>query len=695
MITRQKTSVFRTIMFNAILFSLSVSPYVLRAQSPAVVPTELPPQCNPDLIQNQPSDDPLANRFPWYPRALYLSNSDEIGPMDVDWVWPDRALVDWNRDGLPDIVTTLGAGTYSHRPKDQQFRTLVSLNTGERVNDVPVFDEPFQVDLGYPVGSMVFDDLDGDGTMEMITWARNTFRLYHDVSTTGMRQFKYYGNLKDFGNKIDLNTLEKGSMGPSLQLADWDGDGMKDLIVGLRGGQILYYPQAEVGYNKGFAKDGTWVGGDRMGGIYVHKNLGKINGDWQFTTGNRILIGEDMRALSFYDTGMSALTDWDEDGLTDMIIATFDQLFFYKNTGTADKPVLASGKLIELAGKKHLPSERLMVIIADWSSSDKNNIILQGSSFAWYFNNTGGKGSPRFLKQESLLQKNAPVSAGDFAIPSVGDLNGDGKPDLVVGNEEGFIIYFENQSSDNLPSKFRQGEELKANGKVIRVETGYGVQGPAEARWGYTNPVLIDWDNDKDLDLVAGSSHSYFLFFENRGDRRGPSFAEGVPVKFENEKLGVVWRTRPAFYDIDKNGFKDLFCLDEKGLLSVYKRAKTNEGNIQLISKTYVISDSLKTIKLDGSRRETGRATLTIMDWDNDGIVDLIVGNAIENFDGLRWYRNIGTNNEWKLKREANISMNLPWNHYHLLEPVDWNKDGKSDIIAGSEGGWIYYYQQK
>jgi hypothetical protein len=665
------------------------------AQPAAEVPAGFPVACNPDFLTNKPSDDKLSNRFPWIPKALYLKDKETIGPMDADWVWPDIALVDWNRDGLLDVVTTLGAGTYSHRPKNEQFRVVVSLNSGKRENGIPVFEDYFQTDLGYPVGSMVFDDLDGDGTMEMITWARNTFRLYHDESTSGSRNFKYVGNLKDFGNRIDLNTLEKGSMGPSLQLVDWDGDGMKDLIVGLRGGQALYYPKLETGYGKGFAKDGAWVGGDRIGAVYVHKNLGKINNEWQFSTGNRILAGEDNRALSFYDTGMSVITDWDDDGLPDMLIATFDQLYFYRNTGSAKKPKLASGKLIELAGSKTLPSERLMVIEANWSATDRHNLIFQGSSFPWYYKNSGTKGKPWFSSVATLLMKNAPVSAGDFAVPSVGDLSGDGRPDLVIGNEDGFLTYFENNSTGNQPDAFSKGQYLKVNGKEFRIETGKGMQGPAESRWGYTSPVLIDWDNDNDLDIISGSSYSYLLLFENKGTRTKPQFTGPIPLKYQDSVLGVVWRTRPAFYDIDGNGIADLFCLDNRGILSVYTREKDKKGMIVLSQKITLQNDSSASIKLDGSGRETGRATLTIMDWDGDGRMDLIVGNAVENFDGLRWYRNTGTNHAWTLQRQPNINLNLPWNHYHLVEPVDWNKDGKMDIIAGSEGGWIYYYQQK
>ncbi len=489
----------------------------LWAQQAAVVPPELPAASNPDFLLNKPPGDP---RYPWIPRALYLGDKDTVGPLDADWVWPDIAFADWDRDGQLDVVCALTAGTYGHRPKEQQYRALVYRNTGRRSGGVPVFDEPYQVDLGFPIGSMAFDDIDGDGALDLITYNRNIFRWLRDVSTSGQRRFQYVGNLEDYGLHTDLKLLETVSMSPSLQVIDWDRDGKKDLIVGGRGGNLNYYPKLELGFGKGFAPDGAWTGGDRNGSVVVHKNLGMRAGKLTFSTGQRLIAGDDERAISYYDTATALVTDFDDDGRLDVVVASFDNLFVYPGTARG----LGNARRIPVAGGARLPWERVLVMEVNWSANDRHNLILQGSSYPWYLPNSGKKGAPRYDSIRTLLQRHAPVGAGDFAIVAAGDLNGDGKPDLVIGNEDGYLLYFENNGAG-----FRPLLELRAAGEIFRVESGRGLQGPAEARWGYTIPVLTDWDADGDLDLIVGSLHSYYLLLENKGTKSKPAFVGQRP----------------------------------------------------------------------------------------------------------------------------------------------------------------------
>jgi len=673
------------------LFAIAALAPVLWAQPAAVVPPEYPAASNPDFLLNKPSEDPLAKRYPWVPKPLYYGGKDTVGPLDADWVWPDIALVDWNRDGLVDVLCALTAGTYSHRPKDQQFRALVYRNTGKREGRTPIFDEPYQVDLSFPLGSMVFEDIDNDGALDLVMWARNLFRWYRDTSKSGERRFEFVGNLQDYGLHTDLRLLESVSMSPSLQLVDWDGDGRKDLIVGGRGGNINYYPKLEVGFGKGFAPDGSWLGGDRNGSVVVHKNLGVRDGKLAFSTGKRLTAGEDERAISYFDTATAAVTDYNDDGLADIVVASFDNLFWYQNIGAPGRPALSAGKRILVAGGQRLPWERVLPVVANWSASDRNNLILQGSSYAWYLPNSSGKGSPRYDSMTTLLQRNPPVGAGDFAIAAAGDLNADGKPDLVIGNEDGYLLYVENTSKGREPETFKPAVEVKSAGEVFRIESGAGLQGPAEARWGYTIPVLTDWDNDGDLDLIVGSLHSYYLLLVNTGTKAAPVFGKPEPLTSGGKTLLLPWRTRPVVHDFDVDGRKDLLALDADGMLTLYRRA----GARELQPGRRILEPDGSPIKLDGKGRETGRAMLALMDWDEDGKLDLIAGNAIENFDGLRWYRNTGTKTNWVLARQPNLSLNLPWNHYHQIEPIDWNGDGKLDLIAGSEGGWVYYYTRR
>ncbi|MHC4942816.1 MAG: hypothetical protein ACYTG7_07320 [Planctomycetota bacterium] len=61
----------------------------------------------------------------------------------------------------------------------------------------------------------------------------------------------------------------------------------------------------------------------------------------------------------------------------------------------------------------------------------------------------------------------APLSPGSFTIPTVADMNNDGKKDLIVGRfEEGHIHLYLNQGT-NLNPLFDGGTLIESNGNPI------------------------------------------------------------------------------------------------------------------------------------------------------------------------------------------------------------------------------------
>ena len=254
--------------------------------------------------------------------------------------------------------------------------------------------------------------------------------------------------------------------------------------------------------------------------------------------------------------------------------------------------------------------------------------IISGGEGAVYFYQFTGKfsqdGSPIFNEPTPVLQENADLYAGTLPVPSEVDWDGDGILDLVVGNSEGFVLFFRNIGTNSNPS-FLPGKRIAAGGKAIQIQAEYSgsVQGTQESRWGYVSPTVIDWTGDGLPDIVMGDITGNYSIFINRGTKKNPLLDAARPLYCDGLQLHGMWRSRAAVGNI--GGKKALAIVDGEDQFHLFWKLDD-----------YNVKDGGKLLMPDGSTiltsaepaGGTGRCKLDFFDYDGDGKLDLIIGNG-------------------------------------------------------------------
>jgi len=321
---------------------------------------------------------------------------------------------------------------------------------------------------------------------------------------------------------------------------------------------------------------------------------------------------------------------------------------------------------------------------------------------------------PHF-KQTSLVSDSARLfgeTNGCFPC----DWDGDGDWDILSGSSYGWVRIQINQGTSKSP-EFDAPKRVLAEGKPIYFVLsemlpdlrGYG------HNLGYPLPVYIDWDADGLPDLMLPNLSNRIFWYKNIGTRRKPKFGQrqqvicdGYPetkqtLKTAAETLMLVggkspydltqpfqWRARAAFGDLTGDGLPDIITSDERKTTTLFVQYRDPQGQRRLRKVGSVRVPNGDVIK-------SPYPQYVLIDWDSDGLLDLIYRHNPAYISDPALARNIGTKTEPKFDTPSMLHCygkptEDPAGHlYYGIHDMD--NDGKPDMIISMDLGSYAFYR--
>lgn len=157
----------------------------------------------------------------------------------------------------------------------------------------------------------------------------------------------------------------------------------------------------------------------------------------------------------------------------------------------------------------------------------------------------------------------------------------------------------------------------------------------------------MDWDNDGKNDLLSGDTEGNVWLFLNLGTKSEPELAEGSRIE-----------------------------ADGKAIAGENRKYKQVNGKYEL-DKVVPASHKLADIY----------SKIHMADWNDDGLKDLLIGHN----DRIVMYKNIGTKSAPRFEAPKEIEGGFPSRPSPYV--VDWDGDGKRDLLVGSERAEVCFYR--
>ena len=574
--------------------------------------------------------------------------------------------------------------------------TILRNTCKQGIVDASSFATPFDMRIGG--GSFAINDLDGDGKPELIT-SNSGVGVSRNISTPGSL------SASSFAPRVVLNSAAEGD---GLIVGDIDGDGKPDVIYTDFGSNTAYIQRnastpGSITSSSFAAPAGFPLGGNAN--YTVSLALNDLDGDGRpdlvSSSANSVFVlrntsnagsitGSSFAAGVRFSVNTSAITtaDLDGDGIPEIVTANGISILRINNT--AQQPVITSftpasgpaGAVVTISGSNFNTtaannivyfgavkatvtagsSTSLTVVIPAGVTHAPVSVFNRGNSLVGYstnpfnitFTNPAGGGTvpSNFYKQKL----DVPTGTLPYQV-ALGDLNEDGKPDMVVVNESANTISV-------LINKSPAGT-INDSSFALRFDIPVG-NDPRAVAIGDLN---VDGKPDIAVVNAASSTVTVFTYLGFGNSANQP------PFYYKGEYATGANPYSIAIGDVDRDGQPDIIT------------ANLSAGTISILRNTYVFNN-LGTPsfaqKIDYAAGSSPRA-VAISDFDGDGKADVAVANERSNTVSV-------LRNTSGLPGSLNTSSLAPMVSFatgsspNSLTTSDVDGDGKPDLVASNYG---------
>ncbi len=201
-------------------------------------------------------------------------------------------------------------------------------------------------------------------------------------------------------------------------------------------------------------------------------------------------------------------------------------------------------------------------VVVDWNNDGLLDLLIGNEASAHgirLYLNSGSTGNP-VLTTWTYIQSSGSNINRYRCCPQVYDMNSDGRKDLIMGESDAHIYYYENTGTDEVPV-FSGYEAIQSNGSPLDLYYG-------------TRLWVNDWDENGIPDLLVSDYYGYVHVF--MADLSGTVEETGVQIQTGFAVAPAVNPARGSLninLQVPQGGNIELRVYDSAGRLVITKDA--------------------------------------------------------------------------------------------------------------------------